>query len=61
VGKDYKHLGFVGNELLPQLVSSAAVVVQKMSRGKAIFFADNPLFRAFWYQGKLQFCNALFY
>ena len=34
--------------------------VENMGRGHVIYLADNPLFRAFWYNGKLLFGNAVF-
>ena len=34
--------------------------VENMGRGRVIYLADNPLFRAFWYNGKLLFGNAVF-
>ncbi|MFT6871926.1 MAG: hypothetical protein ACJAVN_000931, partial [Roseivirga sp.] len=31
-----------------------------MGRGSMIYFADNPLFRAFWENGKMFVANAIF-
>jgi len=31
-----------------------------MGRGNVVYLADNPLFRAFWHNGKLLFGNAVF-
>jgi len=34
--------------------------VQDMGSGKIIYLADNLMFRNFWENGKLMFCNAVF-
>jgi hypothetical protein len=34
--------------------------VQEMGQGSVIYFADDPLFRLFWENGKLMFANAVF-
>jgi hypothetical protein len=34
--------------------------VEDMGRGEVIYMADDPLFRSFWENGKLLFCNAVF-
>ena len=34
--------------------------VHESGRGKIVYMADNPLFRGFWYNGKLLFGNAIF-
>ena len=34
--------------------------VQDVKKGRIVYLADNPLFRAFWYNGKLLFGNAVF-
>ena len=34
--------------------------VHDSGRGRIIYLADNPLFRGFWYGGKLLFGNAVF-
>jgi hypothetical protein len=34
--------------------------VESMGRGNVVYLADNPLFRAFWRNGKLLFGNAVF-
>jgi len=31
-----------------------------MGRGQVVFFADDPIFRSFWENGKLLFANAVF-
>lgn len=60
LGDDFKHYGFIGSELQPQLKKTPVTAVQRMGRGEVIYFVDNPLFRSFWQQGKVLFSNALF-
>jgi hypothetical protein len=60
LAENYRHYGFIGSELKPQLDKTPVVAVQRMGRGEVLYFVDNPLFRSFWQQGKVIFCNALF-
>jgi Zinc carboxypeptidase len=53
--------GFIGSNMRPLMAKSASVKVQKMEKGKAIMFADSPIFRCFWYNGCVLFGNALFF
>jgi len=34
--------------------------VQDMDKGNVTYLGDNPLFRAFWYNGNVLFGNAVF-
>lgn len=52
--------GFAGHEVRKNLANSAVFGVQPMGGGEVIYLADNPLFRAFWHNGKLLFANAVF-
>ncbi len=52
--------GFVGARMKEKLKKNSTIAVQNIGSGKIIFLADSPLFRGFWYQGKLLFANALF-
>ena len=52
--------GFVGSKLQERLKDGLLFGVQDMGRGTVIYLADNPLFRSFWENGKLLFCNAVF-
>jgi len=52
--------GFTGNKAKEKLKDGVIFGVQDMGRGQVIFLADNPLFRGFWENGKLLFCNAVF-
>ena len=52
--------GFVGSKAKQQMEDGLLFGVEDMGRGKIVFLADNPLFRDFWENGKLLFCNAVF-
>ena len=53
--------GFVGSRLQPKLKGGVLIGQLPIGRGNITFFADNILFRNFWENGKLLFCNALFF
>lgn len=53
--------GFVGSRLQPTLKGGLVIGQLSVGRGNISFFADNILFRNFWENGKLLFCNALFF
>ncbi|MCG8474275.1 MAG: M14 family metallopeptidase [Cytophagales bacterium] len=53
--------GFVGERLQPELIETLAFGVEPIGRGCAVYFADSPIFRSFWENGKLLFSNALFF
>ena len=52
--------GFVGAEVQQQLSNSLVFGVEDKGDGSIVYMVDNPLFRAFWYNGKLLFANAVF-
>ncbi|MEO0554357.1 MAG: M14 family metallopeptidase [Bacteroidota bacterium] len=52
--------GFAGFKALNKLENSLVFGVQQKGRGQVVYFVDNPLFRAFWENGKLLFSNAVF-
>jgi hypothetical protein len=52
--------GFVGNKLAKRLQDGLLFGTQEMGRGTVTYLADNVLFRSFWENGKLMFCNAVF-
>lgn len=60
IKKDNLVAGFVGSELKKKLNDGLIYGVQDMGRGNIVYLADNVLFRNFWQNGKLMFCNALF-
>ena len=53
--------GFVGSESKSKLNKNLVFGVEERGEGKIIYFADNPLFRAFWQNGKLFLANAVFF
>jgi hypothetical protein len=52
--------GFVGSKIIPKLEETLAFGVVPMGRGQVIVMVDNPLFRGFWYNGRLLFANSVF-
>jgi hypothetical protein len=52
--------GFIGNEAYSRIQETLNYGVEPMRRGEVIYLVDNPLYRAFWENGKLLFANALF-
>ncbi|MEO7264201.1 MAG: M14 metallopeptidase family protein [Ferruginibacter sp.] len=60
IKKEKQVSGFVGNKLLNRMQDGTVIGVEEMGRGSIIYFADDPLFRSFWENGKLLFLNAVF-
>jgi len=59
--KENNHVtGFAGKIAKEKMKNTLTFGVQEMGRGKIVYMADSPLFRGFWYAGKLIFGNALF-
>jgi hypothetical protein len=52
--------GFAGKSARKKLENTLAFGVQDMGRGQVVYLVNNPLFRGFWYNGKLLFANAVF-
>ncbi len=52
--------GFVGSALKQKLADGTVIGVTPLGKGNIVYFADNPLFRSFWENGKLLFTNAVF-
>ncbi|SMO59017.1 M14 family metallopeptidase [Gracilimonas mengyeensis] len=53
--------GFVGHKAKDALENTLTFGVQNMGRGNVVYMVDNPLYRAFWHNGKLLFGNAVFF
>lgn len=53
--------GFAGSKSIGNLKKSLIFGEENYGRGSIIYMVDNPLFRAFWDNGKLFLANALFY
>ena len=60
IKKDNYVSGFTGNKAKARLKDGLIFGVQDLGRGKVVYLADDPLFRSFWENGKLLFCNAVF-
>jgi len=58
--KDSYTAGFTGFKVKNKLKDGVLFGVTESGSGSFIFFADNPLFRMFWENGKMLFCNAVF-
>ena len=61
IKKDNQVAGFVGANLKDKLKDNLVFGVQSMGNGSITFLTDNLLFRNFWENGKLMFCNAVFF
>lgn len=53
--------GFAGKKAQPNQTKSLITGVERKGQGCLVYFVDNPLFRAFWENGKLLVVNALFF
>jgi len=58
--EDAHRSGFVGYKAKESLKNSLTFGVQQLGSGDVIYMIDNPLYRAFWHNGKLLFGNAVF-
>ena len=52
--------GFMGYRVKQKIKDNLIFGVHESGKGQIIYMADNPLFRGFWYSGKLLFGNAVF-
>jgi hypothetical protein len=53
--------GVISPHKLDQAAGSSWLATQEVGAGRIILFADDPLFRLFWYSGFTPFANALLY
>ena len=53
--------GFVGNAIKNKIKDGTVIAVQDYGSGSIVYFADNPIFRSFWENGKLMLANAAFF
>lgn len=60
IQKDARRGGFVGHRAFSRLENTLAFGVEEIGRGAIVYFADDPLYRAFWYEGQFVFGNAVF-
>lgn len=61
VKKTNQVAGFVGFKLKDKLKDGLLFGVQDIGKGRISYLSDNVLFRNFWENGKLMFCNAVFF
>lgn len=61
IKKDNQVAGYVGYKLNPTLKDGLVFGVQDLGNGNITFLGDDVLFRDFWENGKLMFCNAVFF
>ncbi len=57
---DNQLAGFVGFKLKKKLKDGLIFGVQDVGQGTVTYLTDDVLFRNFWENGKLMFCNAVF-
>ena len=58
--KDNQLAGYVGSKLAALLKDGLLFGIQNLGKGSVVYIADNIMFRNFWENGKLMFCNAVF-
>jgi hypothetical protein len=58
---DLKITGFAGQRVLNRMKNTTTFAVEEKGAGAVIYMVDNPLFRAFWENGKILFSNAVFF
>ncbi len=59
-GKQKPLLGFAGARVNTSLENTLVFGVEDKGRGQVVYLVDNPLFRAFWENGKMLMGNAVF-
>lgn len=57
---DARVSGFAGAKALKPLEHSLLFGVEALGRGEVIYLLDDPVFRGFWYGGRLLLANAVF-
>lgn len=60
IKKENQAAGFVGSKLQEKIKDGTVIGVQSLGNGSVVFFADDPLFRNFWENGKMMLANAVF-
>ena len=59
-GKQKPLIGFAGYKINQKLENSLVFGVEDKGQGQVVYMTDNPVFRAFWENGKMIFSNAVF-
>jgi len=52
--------GYIGSDARDKVEDVLAFAVQEMGRGAVVYLIDNPIYRGFWYGGRLLLGNAVF-
>lgn len=60
IKKENQTAGFVGSATREKIKDGTVIGVMPMGSGTVVFFADDPIFRNFWENGKLLLSNAVF-
>jgi hypothetical protein len=60
IKKESQAAGFVGTRTKEKIKDGTVLGVQSLGNGSIVFFADDPIFRNFWENGKMLLCNAVF-
>jgi hypothetical protein len=60
IKKENQVSGFVGSKTREKIKDGTAIGVMPMGNGSIVFFADDPIFRNFWENGKMMLANAVF-
>jgi len=50
----------VGHKAFEKVDRTLAFGVQNMGSGRIVYLIDDPLFRGFWYSGRMLMGNAIF-
>ena len=58
--KEMQVSGFVGSKAKDKIRDGTVMGVLPMGSGSIVFFADDPVFRSFWENGKMLLANAVF-
>ncbi len=59
--EELTHVGFAGEKAKAKLQQTIVFAVENKGSGTITYMIDNPLYRAFWEEGKFLFSNALFF
>ena len=60
IKKENQTSGFVGSLTREKIKDGTVIGVQPLGSGNIVFFADDPVFRNFWENGKMLLLNAVF-
>ena len=61
IKKENQTSGFVGSKTREKIKDGTVIGVQPLGNGNIVFFADDPIFRNFWENGKMLLANAVFF